>query len=695
MPAQRSVSSTRQSPTRSGATVSRRRARGTLARPSRAGDSGTPTLSAERTLDAFPDRIDLRDWPYQPTLAGLPDTLVNCARVPAILNQGQEGACTGFALSAVINYLLAQRGPEYAGRIVSPRMLYEMARCYDEWPGENYEGSSARGAMKGWSRHGVAVRGLWPDDVKGRGHLDAMVAKAALEHPAGAYYRVQHKEVRDVHAALSETGIVFCTIMVHDGWFEPGPTTVTVYTGTSAVDKGTDSGTRAIKLPVISRKGRAESGHAIALVGYTRDGFIVQNSWGEAWGQKGFALLPYEDYILHATDVWVAQLGVPVSMDLWTPHSFSNGTADTTSGRFRATREIPLAEVRPFIVDVGNNGELSQSGNYWTSEEDLARLFKETIPQAANLGSWKKKRVMLYLHGGLNSEADAAKRAVAFRDKCLANEISPLHLMWETGPLETIADMLGDLFTNADDRAGGFLDGLKNAKDRALELTASPIAGPMWSEMKENAWRASDHRAGKGAIQLMKQYAQQVLGTASDEEKQKWELHVVAHSAGSILFTHAIRHLCSLGIPFKTLQFFAPAIRIDEFKQYALPHIQSGACPKATLYHLSEQQELDDEVGPYGRSLLWLVSNAFEDQRGTPLLGMKEFLKGEAALKRAAFNEIIESAGPGFGNKKADTECNATMHGGFDNDATTMNAVLTRILGKKPRPGFESRDLDY
>ena len=51
-----------------------------------------------RKLDAFPDKIDLRDWPYQPTLAPLPDQIVNCARVPEVLNQGQEGACTGFAL---------------------------------------------------------------------------------------------------------------------------------------------------------------------------------------------------------------------------------------------------------------------------------------------------------------------------------------------------------------------------------------------------------------------------------------------------------------------------------------------------------------------------------------------------------------------------------------------------------------------
>ena len=142
------------------------------------------SLALRRTLDAFPDRIDLRDWPYQPTLSGLPDILANCSEVPVILDQGKEGACTGFALSAVINYLLGQRGIK---RVVSPRMLYEMARCYDEWPGENYDGSSARGAMKGWARHGVCEQKLWTDRMRGRGYLDSRIGEAALANPAGAY----------------------------------------------------------------------------------------------------------------------------------------------------------------------------------------------------------------------------------------------------------------------------------------------------------------------------------------------------------------------------------------------------------------------------------------------------------------------------------------------------------------------------
>jgi hypothetical protein len=143
-------------------------------------------------------------------------------------------------------------------------------------------------------------------------------------------------------------------------------------------------------------------------------------------------------------------------------------------------REIPLAEIRPFVVDVGNNGELSQSGKYWTTEQDLTRLFHETIPAEARRRGWKKKRVLLYLHGGLNSEADVAKRVIAFRDPLLANEVYLLHLMWETGPLESIADRLQDLFTKSDERAGAsFKDWLGSARDRLCELTMSPIGTPI------------------------------------------------------------------------------------------------------------------------------------------------------------------------------------------------------------------------
>lgn len=37
----------------------------------------------------------------------------------------------------------------------------------------------------------------------------------------------------------------------------------------------------------------ARDGHAVAIVGYTKDCFIIRNSWGINWGDKGFAYASY------------------------------------------------------------------------------------------------------------------------------------------------------------------------------------------------------------------------------------------------------------------------------------------------------------------------------------------------------------------------------------------------------------------
>jgi hypothetical protein len=53
----------------------------------------------------------------------------------------------------------------------------------------------------------------------------------------------------------------------------------------------------------------ASGGHAVALVGYTRDRFIVRNSWGTSgWGDKGFAYAS-DDY---AADAFTEAYGVSV-----------------------------------------------------------------------------------------------------------------------------------------------------------------------------------------------------------------------------------------------------------------------------------------------------------------------------------------------------------------------------------------------
>jgi hypothetical protein len=139
----------------------------------------------------------------------------------------------------------------------------------------------------------------------------------------------------------------------------------------------------------------------------------------------------------------------------------------------------------------------------------------------------------------------------------------------------------------------------------------------------------------------------------------------------------------------------APAIRVDEFKRAFLGPIGDGICPRPTLYILSDVGELDDEVGPYGKSLLYLVSNAFEGRRETPLLGMETYLTRDPELD-ALFGPPIDGLpavvvagleqGPGCISR-------SSSHGGFDNDPDTLNSVLFRILGGPPVRPFTTRDL--
>ena len=68
-------------------------------------------------------------------------------------------------------------------------------------------------------------------------------------------------------------------------------------------------------LPSVSSNGytKETGGHAFALVGYTRDGFIIQNSWGANWGFNGFAILSYQDWVANGMDAWVVVRGAPIN----------------------------------------------------------------------------------------------------------------------------------------------------------------------------------------------------------------------------------------------------------------------------------------------------------------------------------------------------------------------------------------------
>jgi hypothetical protein len=171
---------------------------------------------------------------------------------------------------------------------------------------------------------------------------------------------------------------------------------------------------------------------------------------------------------------------------------------------------------------------------------------------------------------------------------------------------------------------------------------------------------------------------------------RKPRIHVVGHSTGGILLAYLVEALSRAhpGTRIETCSLFAPAATVDLFNSHFLP-LLGQVVSKMRVFNLSEKLELDDNVALiYRKSLLYLVSRAFEERREAPLCGMRIYSKEiePPAGKDLAF--VYSKGGRG-------KQTRSTSHGGFDNDPYTLNSVLKIILGRKPRRRFTEADLDY
>jgi hypothetical protein len=636
------------------------------------------TRRIRRKFDARPDAMDFRDRMFVPTLVEVPIELTladhrkRLGRAPIILDQGSEGACTGFGLAAVCNFLLQCRR-KYPDRVpVSPWMLYAMAKRYDEWRGADYDGSSARGAMKGWHKHGVCARKLWTPNEAG----EILTKERAIDggrRPLGAYFRVNHKDLVSMHAALAEVGVVYASALTHAGW-----------------DK-------VLKNGIIPYSTVADGGHAFAIVGYDAEGFWIQNSWGSYWGKGGFARIGYEDWLENGYDTWVGRLGAPMCVE-------GVQNVGTKLGGL-VTSGMSFADIRPHIVSIGNEGTLRETGTYGNTAAHVHEYFTRDFPEITK--AWRRKRILLYAHGGLVSEDSAIQRVENYLQALRAAEVYPIAFIWKTDTWATLTNMLKDVLRRQ--QTEGVLDKAKDFMldrlDDSLERISRVAQGKkIWDEMKENALRATMRRAGGARVVL----AEVAALLARDPGI---ELHVAGHSAGSIFMAPLVQMLTAtgaidpkpiekigdekwdaangLGLTVKTCTLWAPACTVDLFKATYLPAIRAKGIQEYNQFNLNDATECDDHCGHvYNKSLLYLVSNALEvkprpflKRDGTPILGMDKFIDTPLAelfrSKRARYvvapNEI--SVGQADASR-------ARHHGDFDDDTATVQSTLGYILGK-------------
>ena len=160
--------------------------------------------------------------------------------IPDVLDQGSEGACTGFGTAHMLSSTpRAVKGVTEA----TARGIYREAQRQDEWPGEAYEGSSVTGAMKAGKVLKYVARYVWC------------------------------RTAREVAVAI--------------GYFGPVVIGVDWYSDMMTPDAQ----------GVVHVRGRKVGGHCVALTGYNHhtDVFTFPNSWGERWGVNGFGRISGAD----------------------------------------------------------------------------------------------------------------------------------------------------------------------------------------------------------------------------------------------------------------------------------------------------------------------------------------------------------------------------------------------------------------
>jgi hypothetical protein len=391
-------------------------------------------------------------------------------------------------------------------------------------------------------------------------------------------------------------------------------------------------------------------------------------------------------------DAWVAALGVPGVV------AGRFATNATAAGRAAAAPADWWGEETAYqhSIVLGNNGHV----NHFDTVDGVNRTLHH---QAAVLpDDWfrasghDRKRLVIYAHGGLNSEADAIKRARAMGRYFLANGCYPLFLVWKSGLLESIGNALSDKIPGATQRVGGFADAVT---DPVIENTVGRFAArPLWSEMKENAELAA--RSGRGGDLLS-----DALKALASGWGDAFELHLVGHSAGSIALGRLLANFAGKDLDrhVRSVHLYAPACTVEFANRYyaASPAIMDNLY----LDILSDRREQDDNVvSIYRKSLLYLVSNALEADKRMPILGLANVFDRDyrgwdgspntaealANWRHAADVHRLERRLTCHDNSwffarrgavNAADKLERAAHGGFDNNVDVFGKTLERITG--------------
>ena len=202
----------------------------------------------------------------------------------AILNQLGTSSCTAHAIACTIDSQLVK--PYFPSRL----FIYFNERDIENVISED-SGASIRDGIKSINKQGVCSESSWifdPSQVFVRPSSNAY--SEALNFKVSSYAGLENNDANNLRSSIVSGHAIMFGFNVYESF------------------EGRDLATTGVmKMPLKGE--RLLGGHAVACIGYKPGYFLIQNSWGVAWGDKGCFWMP-EQFITsdECSDFWTIDL---------------------------------------------------------------------------------------------------------------------------------------------------------------------------------------------------------------------------------------------------------------------------------------------------------------------------------------------------------------------------------------------------
>ena len=258
----------------------------------------------KRVLNVVPSRETERDFRFEHAdaarLVGAAATVPKAKDLREtwwkVGDQGTTGSCVGWATAdSLLRWHFVKAGKIKSTETMSKRFIWMASKETDEFAGTPTSfiedaGTSLKAALDIARRYGSVKEnvlpfsgGLYP------GRPETFYSLAA-QLKIQSYFNLSLNRGGSFDAWrrwLATKGPILTRLDIESKWDDCGE-----------VNGNLD------EYDLRSRRG----GHAVSLVGYTADRFIVRNSWGTGWGDKGFAYAS----LAYAQDAFTEAYGISV-----------------------------------------------------------------------------------------------------------------------------------------------------------------------------------------------------------------------------------------------------------------------------------------------------------------------------------------------------------------------------------------------